>query len=323
MSPAAVFSSVPRSTTFKLPAEECKPGRGPSSLREASEVWLFSRMIGREVRTHDGGSIGRLADMTVRLGDEAGPLAVQRLLVERRRAKDLLVPWPAVQSVRRLDIELSLGVDDMAACTVTSLTDSLLQDEILLGRDVLDTQIVDVVGQRLARVADVVLARTPDGRLNLVGVEVGFGGVLRRLGLRREAARAGEDAVAWSDVHLTSERGHAVQLASPRSAVHHLDVRGLASLIARLDLESATEVLVAKAPSLAADAVRIVDPAMAERLLRAMQEDDAAEIVAAMPVEHAASWRARLGRAPALIGRRLERTRVWPRRRQFPDRRAS
>lgn len=62
----------------------------------------------------------------------------------------------------------------MAAYIVTSLTDSLLEDEILLGRDVLDTQIVDVVGQRLARVTDVVPARTPDGRLNLVGVKGRF-----------------------------------------------------------------------------------------------------------------------------------------------------
>ena len=90
----------------------------------------------------------------------------------------------------------------------------------------IDTQIVDVVGQRLARVADVVLTRTADDRLELVGAEVGFGGVLRRLGLRRLAARDGEDCVAWTDLHLTSERGHAVQLATPRSAVHHLDAAG-------------------------------------------------------------------------------------------------
>ncbi len=286
-------------------------------------MWLFSRVIGGEVRTADGRAIGRLADLTVRLAAEGGPLAIHRLLVKRRRSTDLLVPWAAIRSVRHPEIELTPGVDDLAAYAITSLADALVDDEILLGRDVLDTQIVDVVGQRLARVADVVLARTPDGRLNLIGVEVGFGGVLRRLGLLTQAARAGEDAVAWTDVHLTSERGHAVQLASPRSAVHHLDARGLASLIARLDTDSATEVLAAKAPSLAADAVQFVDPVVAERLLRAMQEADADEIVAAMRTAHAASWRARLARAPALLGRRIGRTRLWPRRRQFADRRAS
>ena len=283
-------------------------------------MWLFSQVIGREVRTVDGVAIGRLADLTVRLGDDTGPHSVERLLVDRSHAPSLMVPWAAVRRVRSDDVETVCSTEELTVLTVTSVGDALLEDEISLGRDVLDTQIVDVVGQRLARVADVVLARTPEGHLNLVGVEVGFGGVLRRLGLRRQAARAGEDAVAWSDVHLTSDRGHAVQLASPRSAVHHLDVRGLAALIASLDTESATEVLAARTPSVAADAVRIVEPVVAERLLRAMDEDDAAEIVAAMPEDHAAGWRTRLGRAPALLERRLEHTRVWPRRRRHADR---
>ena len=166
-------------------------------------------------------------------------------------------------------------------------------------RDVLDTQIVDVVGQRLARVADVVLARTADNRLELVGVEVGFAGVLRRLGLHRLAARTGEDAVAWTDLHLTSERGHAVQLATPRSAVHHLDARGLAALVSRLDTESAAEVLATKGPGVAADVVRAAHPNVGERVLRALPDAHAAQIVAAMPAEHAARWQGRL--APGFL----------------------
>lgn len=241
----------------------------------------------------------------------------------RRRAPDLLVPWAVVGSFRPREVRLAPDAVDVMAYAVTSITDALTDDEILLGRDVLDTQIVDVVGQRLARVGDVVLARASGGRIDLVGVEVGFGGVLRRLGLRKQAARAGEDAVAWTDLHLTSERGHDVQLASPRSAVHHLDARGLASLIGRLGTDSATEVLAARTPDLAAEAVRSLDPVVAERLLRSMPESDAAEIVAAMPPEHAASWRARLGRAPALLARRLVRIRVSPHRRRSQDRRAS
>ena len=178
------------------------------------------------------------------------------------------------------------------------------------------------MGQRLARVADVVLTRTADDRLELVGVEVGFGGVLRRLGLHRLAARADEDVVAWTDLHLTSERGHAVQLATPRSAVHHLDAAGLAALVSRLDTESATEILAAAGPGVAADVVRIAHPVVSERVLRAMPDTDAAQIVAAMPAEHASRWRHRLAHSPALLGRRFIRSRVWPRRRHNPIRRS-
>ena len=215
----------------------------------------------------------------------------------------------------------------MSACTeltnptmfaITSTADALADDEILLVRDVLDTQIIDTAGQRMARVADVVLNRCADSRLELVGVEVGFGAVLRRLRLRRLASHAGEDVVAWTDLHLTSERGHAVQLATPRSAVHHLDAAGLAALISRLDIESATEVLAVREPRIAADAVRTAHPAVGERILRAMPGEVTEQIVAAMPVEHASRWRARIAHTPVLRGRRFIRSRVWPRRRHAP-----
>jgi sporulation protein YlmC with PRC-barrel domain len=204
-------------------------------------VLLLTRVTGRDVLGPDGTVMGRITDLTVRLDAPAGPHLVERILVRGGGGRQLLIPWSAVGSFRNHSV--ALIVDGTTGFDTASIADVLAADELLLVRDVLDTQIVDVVGQRLARVADVVLARTADGRLELVGAEVGFGGMLPRLGLHRLAARAGEDAVAWTDLHLTSKRGHAVQLATPRSAVHHLDARGLAALVSRLDTESAAEVL--------------------------------------------------------------------------------
>jgi hypothetical protein len=274
-------------------------------------------MTGQDVLCPDGRVAGRLADLTVRLDEHAGPHLVERLLVQRHRAPDLLMPWAAIESFENTCV-LIHGPDDPISFAITSTTEALSDDEILLVRDVIDTQIVDVVGQRLARVADVVLTRTANGRLELVGVEVGFGGVLRRLGLHRLAARADEDCVAWTDLHLTSERGHAVQLATPRSAVHHLDAAGLAALVSKLDTESATEILAAAGPGVAAAVVGIAHPVVGERVLRAMPDTDAAQIVAAMPAERASRWRTRLAHSPALLGRRFIRSRVWPRRRHTP-----
>lgn len=269
---------------------------------------LLSRVTGQDVRGPDGQVIGKLADLTVSLAQESGLHRVERVLVKRRNGATLLVPWDQVTKFDYNQIVLTGAVDRYA-------TDVLGEHEILLGRDVLDTQVVDVVGQRLARVADVVLARTAVGGMELVGVEVGFGAVLRRLELGRFAPRPGPNVIAWSDLHLTSERGHAVQLASPRAAVHHLDARGLAALVSHVDTESATEILAARGPGVAADVVRVAHPIVGERVLRAMPSTEAARIVAAMPHEHAGRWRRRLEHVPALRGRRFLRSRVWPRRR--------
>ncbi len=284
-------------------------------MRHASCVLLLSRVTGQDVLAPDGRVIGRLADLTMDLVEESGPHLVDRVVVKRgRSAPPLLIPWQAVTNVGQNQLVLTVDAADADRYAVDDITGALAEHEILLARDVLDTQIVDVVGQRVARVADVVLTHTADGNLELIGVEVGFGGVLRRLRLPA-VLPSGEDLVAWSDLHLTSERGHAVQLATPRSAVHHLDARGLAELVSRVDTESATEILATRNPDIAAEAVRVAHPTVSERILRAMPRLHAARIMAAMPAEHAGRWHDLLQRAPALRGRRLLRSHVWPRRR--------
>jgi sporulation protein YlmC with PRC-barrel domain len=275
-----------------------------------ADVLLLSRIAGAEVVGADGAVMGRLADLTVRLDGNSGPQTVARLLVSRRGAPAVLLSWDVVTNVH-------CGRPVLADGAVGASADELYDDEIRLARDVLDTQVVDLAGQRLARVADVVLARTADSRLEVCGVEVGFGGVLRRLGLGRLVPRSTEDVVAWSDLHLTSERGHAVQLSAPRAAVHRLDARSLAALVSRVDTDSATEILAVKEPSLAAEVVAAASPEVGERVLRAMPAALAGRIVAAMSHEHAGRWRARLARRPRLWGRPLLRSRVWPHRRHL------
>lgn len=282
-------------------------------VRHSSNVLLLSRMIGQEVRSPDGLVLGRLADLTVKLGEHDGVSLVSRIVVQRKGQRDVLLPWVTIESNHHKQIHLT---SDRTARTITSISEELDADEILLVRDVLDTQIVDIAGQRVARVADVLLARRSDGRVELVGAEIGFGAVLRRLGFDALGARLPGDAVAWDELHLTSARGHAVQLSTPRSAVHLLDARGLAILIARLGTDAAAEVLASKEPRLAADVIRASQGVVGTRVLRAMPDTHAAEILSAMPEHHASHWRGRL--ADPRVGRPLLRSHVWPRRHREP-----
>lgn len=288
-------------------------------------VLLLSRLTGVQVLTPEGQVLGRLADLTVRLDGNGTGRLVSRLAVRLPGGRTALLDWGCVE-----DVQPGRVVVAAEPAGIASPDGVLAPDEIRLKRDVLDTQIIDVVGQRMARVADVLLARVSGGRLELLGVEVGFSGVLRRLGLPgvglpgmgppgvgRRGLGAGEDIVAWSDLHLTSERGHAVQLSTPRAAVHRLDARGLAALVSRVDTDAATEILAVKAPAVAADAVRVAHPEVGERVLRAMPEPQAERIVASMPPEHAGRWRDRLAHRPAWRGRRFLRSGVWPHRRHL------
>ena len=56
-------------------------------------------------------------------------------------------------------------------------------EELYLVADLLDKQIVDVDGRKVVRINDIEVANA-NGRLRVVAADVGFAGLLRRLGLR-------------------------------------------------------------------------------------------------------------------------------------------
>ena len=131
---------------------------------------------------------GRGAPSSAPTGNRAAPArAGVRRLGRRRVVRARRHPAPArgrCDRVAGFDVELPEG-------------------ELRLVRDVLDTQIIDVAGKRLARVSEVLLTRI-DATLRVAAVEVGAAGVWRRLGVQRLAEGRSEQAVDWRDLHLTS-----------------------------------------------------------------------------------------------------------------------
>jgi sporulation protein YlmC with PRC-barrel domain len=150
----------------------------------------------------------------------------------RRRRRVTVVPWGRVERVGTDRVVVSRAVDAPPA------------GGVYLVQDLLDAQVVDIVGRRLARVGDVALDQRGT-ELRIVAVDVGLGAVVRRLGLRRLAARLSSEMIAWDALHFATGRGHALQLASPAAAVHALQPEELAELVSRLHPDRGAEVLAA------------------------------------------------------------------------------
>jgi hypothetical protein len=118
---------------------------------------------------------------------------------------------------------------------------------VFLARDLLDAQVVDIAGRRLARVSDILLDRDA-GVARVIAVDVGLGSVVRRLGLRRLGERLPRELIAWDALHFATGRGHGLQLNSPAAAVHALEPAELAELVARLHPDRGAEVLATVPP---------------------------------------------------------------------------
>lgn len=268
-------------------------------------------LLGRRVTAADGTPVGRIVDVAVHLeppGDGPHP-EVTLLGIGSGRRIERLVRWDVVGTADEGPVRLRTD----AADAVSAVSRPLGDGEVLLGRDVLDTQIFDIDGQRLARVGEVYLASVGDGRLRVEAVDVGMGAVWARVGLGPLARRASDQLVDWRSLHLTSAGGHPVQLAAPRSAVHHLDPAALAGLISGVSTEVGAAVLGSVAPEHAADAVASVGEHLGDRLLRAMPDAAAERVLEHLDVDRATRARAQRTRTvPA--SRRFLRHRQWRRR---------
>jgi sporulation protein YlmC with PRC-barrel domain len=241
----------------------------------ADPPMFLSRLLGLPVRSSDGVRVGRVVDMTV-LYDIAHP-NVHRLGVGRGHRIRYLLPWRLVQTY---DDEVSLPVDRMGVSAYATAPDPNLEDrELLLAWDVLDTQVVDLVGRRLSRVSDVLLVPGTHGELEVAAVDVGAGSLLRRMGFRRLGDRFRPVAVDWAELHLTSRRGHLVQLATADTALHRLDASELAELLPRLSADRAVDVVRSTHPSHSAAALHASHPETRRRLLHLLTPQELQRLI--------------------------------------------
>ena len=206
---------------------------------------------------------------------------VTRLVLRAGRRERFALSWDDVAGFERSGVVLRRPAKEL------DRTAQPAEDELLLLRDLVDTQIVDVAGRRLVRAGDVDLERQ-DGQLVVAGVDVGGGPLLRRLGLRRLARRFSGRSLPWSDLYAAAPAAHTVQLRVDRERLVGLGPAGLAQVIGRLPAAHGADVLRSVGSELAADAVSGTHPEVGGRVVGELGSE-AAPIVERMAPDDAAA----------------------------------
>jgi magnesium transporter len=235
--------------------------------------------LGQEVFDAADARIGVVADLAARLGGPAP--RVTGLVVRSGRREQFVVTWGDVATFERSGVVLRRPAEALDRRPEPA------QDELLLRRDVVDTQIVDIGGRRLVRAGDVELERD-DGGLLVAGVDIGARTLVRRLGLRRLARRFPSRSLPWSDLYAASPGAHTVQLRVDRSRLARLGPAGLAQVIGRLPPVHGAELLRSVDSDLAADAVSGTHPEAGGRVVGELGPA-AAPIVEHMAADDAAA----------------------------------
>jgi magnesium transporter len=258
---------------------------------------FLSQLIGKRVLDRNGEPFGKVRDLIVALGERYPP--VTGLVVRVAAGREIFLPWSAVDSIDTGGARLR-----SASINITSFQQR--PNEIRLWRDLQDKQIVDVEGRKIVRVNDIQLAPV-EGRLRLVAVDVGVGGILRRLGLSgvgERLARAlgleAENYIEWEAVDPVESSVSSLKLRVPHQALstlHPADVahiveqlapRDRTGILASLDDERAADVMEELQAADQVDVLEGLPPEKAADILEEMGPDEAADLMADLSPERQA-----------------------------------
>ncbi|MFD4511359.1 magnesium transporter MgtE N-terminal domain-containing protein [Streptomyces sp. NPDC058457] len=240
-------------------------------------------LIGGPVTNQAGEEVGRVVDVVARLygADAYPPVTGLILRIGRRRT---FLASDAIGKVHAGHVRLSTARVDLRDF-------ARRPGEVLLAKDVLDHQLVDVDGVQVTRAADLYLAPLVD-RVVLVGVDVSLPTLLRRLGPRRWQARPTPERVLdWQAVAPFAEQATEgppeVRLRASRAALHRLRPADLADILEDLGRAERQQLLGWLEPEQAADALEEMEPAELENLLREAQPEHAARLLDEMEPDEA------------------------------------
>jgi hypothetical protein len=251
------------------------PPAGPGAPAGSQASLRLSRLLKRPVTDRGGGSLGRLADVIVRLRGADYPLVTG--LVAAVGGREIFVPIDQVSSFDGDPLRLS-------SARLSLRRFERRDGEVLLRADVLGHRLIDVPNARLVRAADLVLARD--------GAEWVVAGVdtrpRRMFGLLAPENSGG--ARDWHDFEwLIGHEGSAL-LRGPFARIRRLKPAQIADLLESASAEEETEILgrVRADPELEADVFEELDEDLATRLLGARTDFEIAEVLARMRADDAA-----------------------------------
>lgn len=251
------------------------------SVRES--LISLAGLVGSPVTNQAGDPVGRVSDVVARWDSEEAYPAVTGMVL-RIGGRRAFARLDQVASVTRSGVTLS-------SARLNLLEFARREGEVLLARDVLDHQLVDVDGVQVIRPADLYLAHTPGAHgpvLRLVGVDVSAQTLLRRLGPKRwRVVPTPEKVIDWATIRPFGGEVRQVALRRPHDELRRLRPGELADLLEDLGRDARQELLASLEPDRAADALEEMDPEELEALLRETPPAEAAALVAKMEPDEA------------------------------------
>jgi len=249
----------------------------------------LSQVLGRPILDLEGERVATLKDVIVRLGEDEHPPVSG--FVARYRRRDFFLPRWRISHFGEAGVRLNSDIIDLRPFMRR-------EGEVLLARDVLDKQLIDVDGKRVVRVNDVQVIEAAN-EWRVTGADVGLMGLWRRLapGFMRSVKPV--EVIDWADVGYLATDAATVQLKSSRgklARLHPVEIARLAEafsyqqgaeIVESLDDATAAETLEEMAAARQAQIISDMDEERAADILEHMSPDEAADVLGDLPEDKA------------------------------------
>lgn len=257
------------------------------------DFYFFSDFLNRRVFQPAGLKVGKIVDL---MAERAEPYPMIIGLVigtggakgTKGREKRLYLPW---ERIIQIEPQITVSGEELYALKASFSE----KDTVLLREEVMDKQIVDTFGAKVVRVNDLHFLRV-DSRLRLVHVDVGFRGLMRRVGWEKIVDRVLQwlfsyvlpnQFISWKYVQLLSG-SDLLQLSVSQKKLSHLHPADLADIIEDLSGRDRSAIFHALDTETAAEALEEIDPKIQKALIETIPVEKASDIVEEMSPSDAA-----------------------------------
>lgn len=248
----------------------------------------ISQLLKTKVKDSSDAVIGRLKDILIQpKPGEYAPLLF--LLVIGPRRKEMYIPFEYVANVGHDEITLEK--------LITSIPQAQPKgDYVYMEHDLFDEQIVDVEGARVVRVNDLKLG-TFKGETSLLAIDVGFNGIVRRLGLGWLTGELLSDKlIDWRNAQRVKGALQVDTISKDLTKLHPADLANIIEdlstkhgerLVQSLDVDTAAQVLEELEPRLQKILVNRLGAENASAILGKMSVDEVTDLVQMLPTKEA------------------------------------
>jgi CBS domain-containing protein len=241
----------------------------------------LSEIIKKPVFDGAGKKIGRLKDAIV--SSEVSYPIIKAIIVDKTDKKTITIPYNYIDSIGK-ETKLKTSLDEIMEYKIQNM-------DIRLWEDVLDRQVVDIEDRKVRRVNDIKISRS-HGYYYIIGVDIGFYGILKRLGLESIAkpmrVKSNENIIAWADIDTLNQDYSKLKLKVPKQNIKKLHPADIAEIVDQLGLNESINILNSLDDEAAADTLEEVSPERQAYLLEGMDSQRAAEILDEMDPDDAA-----------------------------------